>query len=448
MKESLTTIVEDQLQEHRKCTPRSEALFREAQEVLPGGTTRSLHYFEPYPLYIASGEGCTITDVDGNRRIDFFNNATSLILGHAHPAVVRAVGEQLGKGTAYHGPTVHATDLARLLRSRIPSVERVRFTNSGSEATLLAIQLARAFTGRGKIAKIEGGYHGSHDYANVSVHPPLEKAGDAKEPRSVPDAAGMGEEFLRSVVVVPYNDIDAAERIFWKHKDDLAGIIVEPLMGTAGVIGAKREFLQGLRQLTQQHGMVLIFDEVQTLRFGTGAAQEFYRVQPDLTTFGKIIGGGFPVGAVGGRKDIMELLDSTRGAKIPHGGTFNGNPITMAAGLATLSELTPETYRRLWDMGKDFRQRLRDQFAQYEVPAQITGEASFFAIHFTKTEVTDYRSAVTGIDKTLRRGLFIYLLNNGIFCASSLRGVLSTPMTKKEIDAFLIATENFVRRVK
>jgi glutamate-1-semialdehyde 2,1-aminomutase len=429
-------------------THESWSLFSEAQKYLPGGTTRDLHFFEPYPIFIERGEGCHVFDVDGNSRIDFFNNATSLILGHCHSSVIKAVSDQVKKGTGFHGPTIHIVELAKLMCERVPSVEKIRFTNSGSEATLLAIQLARAFTGKYKIAKFEGGYHGSHDYANISTHPSLELAGDPNEPRSVPDALGISDDILKSVIVLPYNHINAVEKIVKKHKEDLAGIIVEPMMGAAGVIPAKRDFLLDLRQLTKELNLILIFDEVQTFRFSMGGAQELYNIVPDLTAFGKIIGGGFPVGAVGGKGEIMDLLDSSKGrAKIPHGGTFNGNPITMVAGFATLKELTPVVFKQLSDLGSALRSGLRDIFNRYRIPGQITGEASFFGIHFKDkdSEVTDYRSAVTGINKALRKEMFIYLLNHGIFCASTLRGVLSTPMTMKEVNYFLNSTEEFLK---
>jgi glutamate-1-semialdehyde 2,1-aminomutase len=360
--------------------------------------------------------------------------------------VVKAVSEQLRKGTAFHGPTSHITELAKVICQRIPSVEKVRFTNSGSEATLLAIQLAKSYTGKNKIAKFEGGYHGSHEYASVSTHPPLELAGDPDEPNSVPDASGISDDILKSVVVLPYNNINAAEKIIARYRDNLSCILVEPMMGAAGIIPAKREFLSGLRKLTLDYQVLLVFDEVQTFRFSTGGAQEWYGVMPDLTTLGKIIGGGFPIGAVGGKKEVMNHLDSSGGRpRIPHGGTFNGNPISMVAGLATLRELTPMVFERFSELGHELRTGLRSIFQKYRLPAQVTGEASFFAIHFKEGEVVDYRSVVHGANQKLRKEMFLFLLNHGIFCDSSLRGVLSVPMTRKEIDVLLNCTEDFLR---
>jgi glutamate-1-semialdehyde 2,1-aminomutase len=440
-------LVGEQIKEYQEMMPESENLFSEAQKYLPGGTTRTLHFIDPYPIFIDRGEGCYLFDVDGNSRIDFFNNATSLILGHCHPAVIRVVSEQLKKGTAFHGPTSHITELAKIICKRMPSIKKIRFTNSGSEATLLAIQLARAFTGKDKIAKFEGGYHGFHDYVNISVTPPLEIAGDPNEPNSVPETKGIPDEVVKSVIVMPFNNIDAVEKIVKKHRDRLSSIIIEPMLGTAGIIPADRQFMSDLRELANDNDVLLIFDEVQTFRYSTGGAQELYGVTPDLTTLGKIIGGGFPVGAVGGRDDIMSLLDSTKGkAQIPHGGTFNGNPITMLAGIATLNELTPLLFEKLSDLGKELRSNLKGLFDRFGIPSQITGETSFFAIHFKDGEIKDYRSAATGINKPLQKKLFLSLLSEGIFCAQSLRGVLSTPMTMKEINSFLNATENFLKK--
>jgi glutamate-1-semialdehyde 2,1-aminomutase len=439
-------FLDEEMKNFQKMMPESESLFHEAKKYLPGGTTRTLHFFEPHPVFIDRGEGCYITDVDGNTRIDFFNNATSLILGHCHPSVLRAVADQLKRGTAFHGPTSYITELAKAICQRIPSVERVRFTNSGSEATLLALQLAKSYTGKNKVAKFEGGYHGSHEYASVSTHPPLELAGDPDEPNSVPDASGISDDILKSVVVLPFNHLPAVENIIAKYRDDLSCILVEPMMGAGGIIPAKKEFLSGLKEIALRSQMLLIFDEVQTFRFSMGGAQEWYGVRPDLTAFGKIIGGGFPIGAVGGKKEIMDLLDSSGGRpKIPHGGTFNGNPISMVAGLATLKELTPVVFEGLSELGHELRTGLRSLFQKYRLPAQVTGEASFFAIHFIEGEVMDYRSVVRGVNQKLRKAMFFFLLNHGIFCDSSLRGVLSTPMTMKEVHFFLNRVEDFLK---
>jgi glutamate-1-semialdehyde 2,1-aminomutase len=434
-------ILDAETARYQETTIRSKSLYTEALKYLPGGNTRMLHFFAPYPLFIERGKGCMIFDVDGHSRIDFHNNATGLILGHCHPVVVRAVAEQAARGASFHMPTIHITELARILSERIPSVDSIRFTNSGTEATRLAIELAKAFSGKKKIAKFEGGYHGCNEY-NVSVLPPLELAGDPDQPKAVPDSGGLFDEDVRNIVVLPYNRINAVEKIVKKYKDELAGIIVEPMQGTGGIIPATPEFLSGLRQLTHENNLILIFDEIQTFRFSEGGAQESYDVIPDLTVLGKIIGGGYPVGAVGGKKEIMNLLDSTQGKPaVMHHGTFNGNPVTMAAGAATMKALGPDEFAALAATGSRVRQGLTDICQRCDIPAQVTGEASFFKIHSKTGNIIDYRSAVTGTNKSFERMLFLYLINRGILTSATLRGVTSIPMTDKDINKLLETVE-------
>ncbi len=435
------------LEEYALATPTSMSYSERAMKYLPGGVTRTLSFFHPHPPYIDRGEGCRIIDVDGNERIDFFNNATSLILGHAHPAVVKAVQERVAKGTAFHAPTLLEVDLAKMLCERIRSVERVRFANSGTEAVMIALMAAKAHTGKHKIGKFEGGYHGTGEHASVSVHPDLSKAGPPDSPSSLPESPGISENILKEVVVMPFNNSDAVEKIVKKEKDNLACIIVEPQMGAAGIIPARKGFLTDLRQITQDNDVLLIFDEVQTFRHSWGGAQELCDFTPDLTTLAKVIGGGFPVGAVGGKKEIMEVFDSSSGsAKLPHGGTFNGNPITMVAGIATLEQLTPESYTQLNELGEELRKGLSDLFQKYNYEGCVTGEASFFKVHFTREEVWDYRSAMKAVNKTEQQKIFFHLLNRGIFLESKIRGCLSVPMGRPEIHALLDAFEDYMKK--
>ena len=345
-------------------------------------------------------------DLDGNVRLDFYNNATSLIFGHAYPPVVAAISDQASKGTAFAIPTEPEVALAQLLAARIPSVEQIRFTNSGTEGVLFAIRAARAFTGREKIAKFEGGYHGTADHVSISVTPDLAFTGDPRQPRPVPASAGITRNTVDDVVILPFNDLEGTTALITAHQDELAAVIVEPILGSCGYVPAKREFLQGLRDLTKRLGMLLIFDEVQTFRLSAGGAQALLDIIPDLTVLGKIIGGGLPVGGVGGRSDVMAAFDATAGApKIPHAGTFNGNPVTMRAGLATLWDLTPAVYERLNQMGDEFRQRVQALCSRYGVPVQVTGEGSLFGIHWSAEPVTDYRSSARA-NKSLSRNSF------------------------------------------
>jgi len=423
----------------------SRALFQEAANVLPGGDTRTTAYFSPYPLTFASGNGCLIWDVDGTQRIDFSNNFTSLILGHSNQRVLSAVKQQMDSGLGFYGLTETQIRLAKMLCDRVGSVERLRFTNSGTEATMHCVRAARAFTGRQMIAKCEGGYHGSHDSLAVSVRPPAELAGDPKRPTPVPDSQGISTEIVGSVLVLPFNDPDGASELVWEHRNELAAVIVEPILGTGGMIPASRDFLSALRQVTSAANIVLIFDEVISLRISFGGAQEFYNVRPDLTAMGKFLGGGLPIGAFGGQEEIMSLYDPTKLDRslgqqlkppIPHSGSFNGNPITMAAGIATLEELTPETYAHLNTLGESLRQGVRVLASELEIPIQVTGTGSLFGIHFTTDPVINYRDTIL-VDSVLRHYTFLGLVNEGIFPTSHLLGCISSPMTTREIIEFV-----------
>jgi glutamate-1-semialdehyde 2,1-aminomutase len=411
------------VERYEAMTPRSRAYFGSAVDSLAGGTTRTTVFFDPYPPVVVRGEGYWIEDLDGNRRLDFLNNYTSLILGHADPAVVAAVVEQAHNGTAFAAPTQNELRLAELICSRVRSVERLRFANSGTEATLFAIRLARAFTRRDKILIFEGGYHGTHDYAAANT------------------SAGIPQAVRDTVVSAPFNDLDAVARVVHSTGSDLAAILVEPILGSAGGLPARREFLHGLRELANANGSLLVFDEVISLRVAPGGAQEVYGVRPDLTTLGKIIGGGFPVAAFGGRADVMALLDPRGGSPaIPHGGTFNGNPVGAAAGIATLEALTPAVYARLNALGDRLRSRLTALFERLGLAVQVTGLGSLFNLHFTAEEIVDYRSSRSGANETSRAAM-LALMNEGFFLAPRGMGCISTPMGEAQVDALVDAVE-------
>ncbi|TMI78685.1 MAG: aspartate aminotransferase family protein, partial [Bacillati bacterium ANGP1] len=430
-------VVEEYLSRNR----RSKELHERARSALPGGVTRTSVYFDPFPPYVARGLGSRITDIDGNERIDFSNNYTSLILGHCPPSVVAAVQAQVARGSAFAAPTPHEVDLAERIIRRVPSVQRIRFASSGTEAVMFALRLARASTGRRKVAKAEGGFHGTSEYAAVSVSPDPAEAGDARSPAALPAASGMTDGVVGDVVVFPFNDAEATEAIIRRHREDLAAVIIEPVLGSSGMVPARRDYLERLRDVTARHGILLILDEIITLRLAPGGAQSLYGIAPDLTVMGKIIGGGYPVAAFGGRADIMALLDPAGGRPpIPQSGTFNGNPIGMVAGAATLDALTPADYERLNTMGDDLRQRLRTLFARKGIAAQVTGMGSLLNLHFTDVEVTDFRTMRTGDADRLRR-VFFGLLNEGIFLAPRGMACLSTPMAEGEIAAFARAVE-------
>lgn len=437
----------EEVEEYRRQNPTSLARFEEAKRVIPGGNTRLTAYFAPYPFYAVQGEGCRIVDVDGNVRLDFYNNATSLIFGHAHPPVVKAISDQAAKGTAFAIPTEPEIALAKLLVARIPSVEKIRFTNSGSEGATFAIRVARAFTGREKIAKCEGAYHGTADHVAISVTPEIALSGDARQPTPVPASAGITRNTLDDVLILPFNDLESATALIVAHQDELAAVVIEPILGSCGYVSATREFLQGLRDLTQRLGILLIFDEVQTFRLSAGGLQAQLGIIPDVTILGKIIGGGLPVGAVGGRSDIMAAFDATAGKPtIPHAGTFNGNPVTMQAGLATIHGLSPDVYDRLNQKGAELRQRVQIVCSRYGVPVQVTGAGSLFGLHWTAEPVTDYRSSQRA-NTSLAYKFFLHALNNGVFFTTRGGGCLSIPMTDTELGAFLDVLEGFLKKV-
>jgi glutamate-1-semialdehyde 2,1-aminomutase len=340
--------------------------------------------------------------------------------------------------------------LAQILCERIPSVERVRFTNSGSEGVMTAIKAARAFTGRQKIAKCEGSYHGSYDFAEVSLEPTPENWGDEDAPASVPYVRGTPEGVLSGVVVLPYNNATAAERLITRHKDELACVVVDLMPGRLGFVQIAPEFLATVRRLTKAYGIVLIFDEVITLRLGYGGNQKEVGVMPDLTAMGKIIGGGFPVGAVGGRAEIMSVFDPSRGKPLlTHAGTFNANPITMAAGRRMLELLTPEEFDRINRLGATARSELVRMFKEEDVPAQITGKGSLFNIAFYHQPVTSYRSVHRESARSaVFTPLFLYLLNHGVLIGTRGMGAISTPMTQREVESFVNTVRAGVRELK
>ncbi|MBM2823498.1 MAG: aminotransferase class-III [Thermoleophilia bacterium] len=413
---------------YRELTPESRALWERAERSLPGGNSRTTIFHDPYPIYAARGDGCRVTDVDGVERIDFINNYTSLVLGHCHPRVVEAVQHQAARLMSAATASELEVEMAERIRERLPSVELVRFANSGTEATMLAMRAARAFTGRTTIAVFAGAYHGTHDYA-VSI---------PASSHDTPGGMGIPEAVADSIVVAPFNDVETTRALLEPRLDELAAVIVEPVLGAAGVIPAETGFLAFLRELTRESGSLLVFDEVISFRIGYNGAQGLYGITPDLTTLGKIIGGGLPVGAFGGRADVMTLFDPRRQPHLAHGGTFNANPLSMAAGLATLAELSSETYAELETLAVELKTKLERLFADKNLPACITQIGSLFNIHFSDGNVRS-NDDVLAADKTLLRELHLTMLDHGILFTPRGMGCLSTPMTSAEVDAFVDA---------
>ena len=421
---------------YRRLTPRSAALHAQAQAVMPGGDTRTSVYVAPYPVAVQRGEGRYLYDADGRRLLDFMNNATSLVHGHAFPPVVEAVQRQLARGTAWGGPHAHQTALAALLCARVPALERVRFTNSGTEATLMALRAARAFTGKDVIVKMEGGYHGTHDAVSVSVFPPRERSGPDRAPVPVPEDPGLPSGAGASTWVAPFNDIEALTRLLRDRGEQVAAVVAEPLLASQGMATPDPDFLPRLRQVTADSGVLLILDEVQTLRLAPGGVQALDGVRPDLAAFAKIIGGGFPVGAFGGRADVMRLFDPSAAPVIGHGGTFNGNPVTMAAGRAAMERLTADRIAYINDLGDRLRQGLQDVFAERGVRGQVAGRGSLVGYHFGAQPARDYRAARQG-PAPLKRLVFLACLNRGLMLSPASSLNVSTAMAAADIDAAL-----------
>ncbi|MGC8816496.1 MAG: aspartate aminotransferase family protein [Candidatus Hadarchaeum sp.] len=421
------------LQEYRRRTPASRRIHARARKFLPGGNTRSVVYFSPYPFVMARGRGCWIYDVDGNRYLDFVNNYTSSVHGHAHPRIVAAIKEQLERGWTCAAAIESQHRLAEIICRRFRSVERIRFCNSGTEANMMAIRAARAYTGRDKILKMEGGYHGSYPEVEISARPRPELAGEAESPLSLPDSPGIPKGVAREVLVAPFNNAEAAERIIRQNRRELAAVIVEPMLGIAGQIPPRPGYLQFLREITEANDVLLIFDEVMTARLAVGGAQEFFGVTSDVTTFGKIIGGDLPAGAFGGREEVMELFSPERREFIHHAGTFNGNALAMVAGMATLKLLNATAIDRINRMGEYLAQELKKIFAEADVAARVTGAGSLRHVHFTRGEVVDYRSAMAA-DEIAARVFFFSLLNEGIFISPRGMFCISTPMERRTAD--------------
>jgi glutamate-1-semialdehyde 2,1-aminomutase len=390
-------------------TPRSRSLFERATKSMPGGSTRTTVYTAPYPPYMASGRGLEIRDVDGNAYRDFLGNYTSLIVGHAHPAVVAAVEAQVRRGSAFAAPTETEIELAEEIRGRVPSIEHLRFTTSGTEATMFAIRAARAFTGRPLIAKFDHSYHGTHD---------LVMAGTA----GVPDAiSGL-------VLELPWGEPEEIERLLRGREHELAAIIVEPVQGAGGVRAPDPEFLPFLRSFTERHGALLVFDEIISFRLAPGGAQQMLGVRPDLTTLGKIIAGGYALAAFGGRADVMAVFDARRRGAVSHGGTFNGNPVAAAAGLATLRLLTADVYPRLAALGDRLGSRVAGHIAAEGLDARMTTVGSLFQV-FTGGGQTTF---ATGASQP--SNLFLGLLLEGFYIAPRGMGSIPTVATEQDVD--------------
>ena len=410
---------------------RSQQLFAEAQALIPGGVNSPVRAFKSVggtPPFIARAEGACLYDVDGNRYIDFVGSWGPLILGHAHPAVVEAIRSQAAQGTSYGAPTELEIELARQITQAMPAVEMVRFVNSGTEATMSALRLARAFTGRNKLVKFAGGYHGHADML-------LAQAGSGLATLGLPDSAGVPPATVADTLTAPYNDLEAVQRLFETYPGQIAAVIVEPVAGNMGVVPPREGFLTGLRVLTRDRGALLVFDEVITgFRVGLGGAQALYRVTPDLTCLGKVIGGGLPVGAYGGRREIVQLVAPN--GPVYQAGTLSGNPLAMAAGIATLNTLrAQDPYLALDERSARLCAAIASAAEAAHVPIWQNRVGSMFTTFFSDVPVTDYESAKRSDTRRYAR-FFHALLERGVYVAPSQfeSAFLSTAHEREQLD--------------
>ncbi|MBW2053454.1 MAG: aspartate aminotransferase family protein [Deltaproteobacteria bacterium] len=443
-------VKRDILNRFAKITKQAKKYDARAKKRLPGGETRNASYYKPYAAYMERGKGCQLYDCDGNKYIDFLNNYTSLIHGHAHPDIVKAAQEQLKKGTALCSPAMITYEHADLLCSRIPSVDMVRYCNSGTEATLFAIRAARAYTKKDMIIKMDGGYHGSHDLVEVNIIPGQRSKGI---PEKHFEGPGIPKSTMRDVLVSPFNNLNALETLLKKYQGKVAGIILEPMIGSLGMIPPQPGYLKGVRKLCDKYKVILIFDEVITFRLSPGGFQAIADVEPDLTAMAKIIGGGFPVGAFGGKKEIMEPFDPTfpdGSRRMGHSGTFNGNNITMAAGLAALKAYNKAAVNRVNKLGDRLRSGFNEAFNTVGIKGHCTGLGSLTQVHWTDRKIISAKDSFQGmISAQDIPGLsHLDMMTRGIFSAPRGMYITSTPMTNKEIDKAVKAFTSSLETLK
>lgn len=421
---------------YRARTPKSAALFERARESLPLGVASSFQAYDPYPLFMTDARGSRIWDADGNEYIDFDMAFGVLAAGHSHPLLAEALQYRVANGTCYTFPVEDSIELAEEIKARF-GADLVRFSNSGTESTMDAIRVARGYTGREKVIKMEGGYHGHHDDVLVSIQPPRDAMGPVESPNTVPASAGVPLSRLAETIIAPYNEPEMLERILAAHAGEIAAILVEPVQFNIGVVPPRDGYLQRLRQLADEHGIVLIFDEVKTgVVLAWGGAYEHYGVQPDLFCLAKSIGGGIPIGAFGGKRKVMAAIETLEGTpafsegatgsgidrstipggatRVAHLGTFNGNPLSMTAGVVTLKQiLTRDAYPRLHAMADRLTAGSQAVLDEYDLPGYAINVGPKGCVMFTPGRVTNYRDFI-GLDAELWAASFFYLANRGI----------------------------------
>ncbi len=426
--------------EDRLTLEQSFKNYDQAKQVMPGGTTRVTVKRMPVPIYVERGEGAYLIDVDGNRYLDFAGNYTVSILGHAFEPVASAIKEQLDLGSCYANPTHWDIKLAKLLTDRVPAVEKIRFTNSGTEAVMFAVKGARAFTGKSKIAKLEGAYHGAYDWVEVSEASTPDNWGQ-ETPNSTPYYEGMPKSVLTETVIIPQNDVVLARRILEENAADLSCLLIDLMPSRAGLIPLTPDFIEMISTLCRKHGIVLISDEVLNFRYGYEGISAALGLKPDIITLGKIIGGGLPIGAFGGSDEVMSVFDSSSGIpKVRHGGTFAANPLSMVAGLTAMEHMTGDAFAHLNSIGEYARDGLRQIIADRRLALSVCGLGSMFRVHLAPKPPTSYREAwLPPLASTLHHELGLSLAAHGVMMPSDTSACCSVPMTKQDIDFFLDA---------
>src|SRR5712691_2622922 len=410
----VTELIKREEERFRNARPRSHELWNDAREVLPRGVTSSFQDAAPQPVFADHGKGSRIWDVDGNEYIDFHNGFGVMVVGHAHPKIVEAVSKQIARGSHFAQPVevgvVVANELARRFRQ-----PKWRFTNSGTESTLDAVRIARGFTGRDRLIKIEASYHGHHDALMVSVEPPPDRMGAPDHPASVPQSEGIPAAIVELTTVVPFNDVAALETAFAEHEGEVAAVIVEPAMMNVGIVLPDPGYLDKLKEVAHSHGALLIFDEVKTgVTIAAGGATDRFRVTPDLVALAKAIGGGLPCGAVGGRDDVMNVIEEKRVAQM---GTFNGNPLTMAASRATLLEiLDANAYAHFDALAETLQGGLDEAIGRHELPFHVITLAARGGVTYRARRVRNYRDYLE-IDKSFAYLSWLYQSNRGVLMA-------------------------------
>ena len=453
--------------EYRRRTPKSAELFARAGESMPLGVASSFQAYDPYPLFMTDARGSRITDADGNEYIDFDMAFGVLAAGHSHPALAEALQHRVANGTCYTFPVEDGISLAEEIKARF-GADLVRFSNSGTESTMDAVRVARGYTGREKIVKFEGGYHGHHDDVLVSIQPPRDAMGPDDAPTTVPASAGIPRSRIAETVVAPYNEPEILARILEAHRGEIAAIIVEPVQFNIGVVPPRPGFLERLRELADEHGIVLIFDEVKTgVVLAWGGAYEYFGVKPDLFCLAKSIGGGIPIGAFGGRREVMASIETLEGTpaftagaagsgierstipggatRVAHLGTFNGNPLSMTAGLVTLRQiLTKDAYPRLHAMADRLTAGCQEILDEFELPGYAINVGPKGCVMFTPGRVTNYRDFI-GLDAELWGASFFYLANRGILLPPGPddQWTLSVQHTDEEVDRYIAVFRDF-----